>query len=106
MSREFQDLQSKIAEAIENRTIITTPKKTGEYERGIYKPFFSLIVRKGELLCVWCGNIKKPDKEGKGGDIEIDRFRNIEEGFDTDYKSPRGWDAITLKAMRALGLKP
>lgn len=106
MSEEFQRLTQRIAEAIEKRTIITTPKKTGDYEKGIYNPFFSLIIRDGELLCIWCGNIKKPNKKtDKDGDIEIGRFRNIEQGFDTDPKSERSWDVVTLKVMHSLGLK-
>lgn len=104
MSAEFQELQNKIAEVIKNRTIVTTTKKTREYEKGIYHPFFSLINRNGELLCIWCSNIIRPDEKGNGGDKEIARFRNIEQGFDTDMNSPRSWDAVALKVMHSLGL--
>lgn len=98
MSSKYIKLMDKIAEVIKNRTIVTTPKKTREYEAGVYSPMFSLINRDGELLCIWCSNRKE-------GDIEIARFRDIDKGFDVDSKSPRSWDAVTLKVMHSLKLE-
>ena len=94
----FLDLMLKIEKVIENKTISLPAKKAEDYEKGIYHPMFSLINRGGELLCMWCSNRKKDD-------IEIARFRNIEKGFDTDTKSPRSWDKITLMVMHSLKLE-
>lgn len=97
MSQEFQELMNKIAKAIENRTIITTAKKTKAYELGFYNPFFSLIIRDDELLCIWCSNIKPKDKE-------IIRLQ-LRNGLPTSKDDPKGWDAVTIKVMHSLGLK-
>lgn len=98
MSRKYVELMERIAKVIENKTISLPPKKARDYEKGDYTPMFSLINRKGELLCMWCSNRKKDD-------VEIARFRNIEEGFDVEPKSPQSWDAVTLKVMHSLGLE-
>ncbi len=105
MSQGFVDLQNRIAEAIKNRTIELPAKKVKDYESGAYKPMFSLINRGGELLCTWCSNRRRPDVNGKGGDVEIVRFRDIGQGLDTDSNSPRSWEVVTLKVMHSLGLE-
>jgi len=98
MSRKYQELMERIAKAIENRTIITTATKTKLYEQGAYKPFFSLIERDGELICVWCSNVKAGDKKLS------DRLQ-LKIGLPTSKDDPKGWDAVTLKVMHSLGLK-
>lgn len=97
MSQEFQELMDKIAKAIENRIIITTAKKTKLYEQGLYNPFFSLIERDGELVCIWCSNIKDEEKE-------IIRLQ-VKDGLPTSKDDPKSWDAVTIKVMHSLGLK-
>ena len=87
----------KIAKAIENKTIITTAKKTKLYELGLYNPFFSLIERDGELICIWCSNVKNGEKE-------IIRLQ-LKGGLPTSKDNPKGWDAITLEVMHSLKLE-
>ena len=98
MSQKYQRLMDKIALAIKNRTIITTPQKTKLYEQGLYNPFFSLIERDGELICVWCSNVKLKDRELSG------RLQ-LRNGLPTSKDDPKGWDAVTLKVMHSLGLE-
>lgn len=103
MSRAFQELMNKIGAAIEKRTISLPLKKAKDYEEGKYKPFFSLIDRDGELLCMWCGNRQRPNHKGEGGDIEIVRFK--ETGFATSMDDPKNWDSVTLKVMHHFGMQ-
>lgn len=105
MGKEFQKLMEKIAKAVEGRTISLGPKKAKAYENGTYCPFFSLIDRGGELLCMWCGNRRRPNKNGEDGDVEIVRFRRPELGFATDGQDPLSWDNVTLAVMRHFKLK-
>ena len=105
MSREFQELIPKVEKAIKEFTISLPTKKIDAYEGGEYKPFFSLVDRGGKLLCMWCGNRRKPDKNGKGGDVEICRIRQPELGLPTDVDDPKGWDKITLKVLRHFNTK-
>ena len=95
----FRQFESKLASVLENRTVRVPAKKEKDYAEGNYNPFFSLVDRDGKLLCVSTVAQKKPKKDtsGKevGGDIEIVRFRDKEQGLVTDKKHPQSWESIT-----------
>ena len=95
---EFVKLMGKVAKAIESRQISLPPQKAKLYEAGAYNPQFSLIDREGELICIWCSNIKDGDKE-------IVRIGNVAKGLKSDMNDPAGWDKVTTKVMNYYGLK-
>lgn len=100
METIFPNLMQKVSRAIDNRTIKLSPKKATKFEAGMYNPFFSLLDRDGELLCMFCGNRRKPNAKGEGGDIEILRIRKPEDGLSTDIKDPAGWNKVTGQIYR------
>ena len=119
MSALFQEWQRKIADAIASRTISIGPKKAQEYEAGHYHPFFSLVDRQGELVCIWCRNIKKQKggyyRSGVDGracysgpdrlpsdDVEIIRLSgaDVTKGLGTKADSSiKHWDSVTRLVM-------
>ena len=107
MSIEFQELLIKVAKVVENRTVVfgnsTTHQKLAQrYDDGEYNPFFSIVLRDGELRCIWCQNRQK-HRNDKGELIpepELARFKPRPEGFGNEE-----WDALTLEIMHGLKLK-
>lgn len=97
----FRNLLIKIGEVIEARTI-SHPKveKMEDYANGDYNPKFDIVLRDGELLCIWCGNVKKPVGEKQiGGDLVIDRWteNRLRNGLEPDE-----WDSLGLRIKRTL----
>ena len=105
MSQEFQILMEKIAKIIEARTIILGPKKAKAYQAGVYHPYFSLIVRKGELMCIGYINRVRDCLKKEDNDNVLFTFRDCGKGLATDKDDPKGWDAVTLIVMNFYNLK-
>lgn len=113
----FRELLLKIEGVIAARTI-NHPKveKMAAYSDGDYNPHFSFAFRDDKLICIWCGNLIKPDKKHPdvvpdkeiwvhGGESEpAKKLRHSEsrlrEGF-----TPEEWDSLGL-AIQAKGGDP
>ena len=105
MSVEYQKLMEKVARVIESRMIRLPPKKAQKYEKGTYRPRFCLADRGGELICIWCSNLRRADFEGKGGDVEIVRIGDVSKGLGVGMNDSSGWDAVTKKVMNYYNMK-
>lgn len=105
----FRELLLKIEKVIAARTI-NHPKaeKMAAYSKGHYNAHFSFALRAGELICIWCGNLIKPDKKHPDvvPDIELiwregKKLRcsesRLKEGF-----SPEEWDELGLTVRAAM----
>lgn len=106
MSAAFEKLMNKIAKIIEAPAITgMSPEQTKRYETGEYKPYFSLVVRDGELLCVNTIGRRSQATANHEADREIIRIRDIASGFYTDADNPRSWTQVTLLVAQVLKLE-
>lgn len=104
----FPELKVKISKAINNRSIATSVEKMKRYENGQYNPSFSLVMREGQLMCVWCGNRTKKKEQFMDGNVsrtrvvvEAEAYRltnkNCKDGF-----TPSEWDVVGLNVLNYL----
>jgi len=104
MTPEYLKAQEMIQGAIAHKVISLPTRLAKRYERNDYNPRFALADRDGQLICIWCGNKKKANKKGKGGDVEIVRLsnRDVTEGLLVEDKNGRGnsWPEVTRAVMR------
>ena len=104
MTPEYLKAQDMIQDAIANKTISLPAKLARRYEKNDYNPRFALADREGKLICIWCSNKKRANREGKGADIEIVRLsnRDVTEGLAVNDLCGKGtsWPEVTRAVMR------
>ncbi len=99
----LKELLVQAGEVIQNKPIQAPPLKWKSKKDKPYNPFYVLIWRDNEMMCVWTGDVKRPKKQesikGKVFDIEIARYSDsiILSGFDDDW-----CNQLTLDIHRSL----